>query len=84
MEFTKFDVSVLLKHYWKQDYRLAAAARKIYEVEGEGVVSECVVQCSSTISTLKKKTLKICHVLEDLNYTILRIYVEIHKKNKYS
>ncbi|PSN43211.1 hypothetical protein C0J52_26488, partial [Blattella germanica] len=37
MEVTKFEIRVLLKHYWKQDYKAAAAARKICEVEGEGV-----------------------------------------------
>ena len=35
---------VLLKHYWKRDYKAAAAARRICEVEGESVVSECVAQ----------------------------------------
>lgn len=44
MEVTKFEIRVLLKHYWKQDYKAAAAARKICEVEGEGVVSERVAQ----------------------------------------
>ena len=34
----------------------------------------------SNISTLDKKTLKIYHVLEDLNYGILRIYAEFWKK----
>ena len=37
MEVTKFEIRVLLKHYWKQDYKAAAAARKICEVEGEVV-----------------------------------------------
>ena len=34
----------------------------------------------SKISTLEKKTLKIYHVLEDLNYGILGIYAEFWKK----
>ena len=34
----------------------------------------------SNVSTLEKKTLKIYHVLDDLNYDILRIYAEIWKK----
>ena len=46
MEFTKCEIRVLLKHYWKQDYKATAAARRICEVEGEGVVSECVAQRS--------------------------------------
>ncbi|PSN30519.1 hypothetical protein C0J52_28034 [Blattella germanica] len=33
-----------MEHYWKQDYKAAAAALKICEVEGEGVVSERVAQ----------------------------------------
>ena len=44
MELTKFENRVLLKHYWKQDYIAADAAGRIYEVEGEGVFNECVVQ----------------------------------------
>ena len=44
MELAKFGISVLLKHYWKEDYKAAAAARRICEAQGEGVVSECVAQ----------------------------------------
>ena len=44
MELTKIDIKVLLKHYWKQDYKEAAAAGRICEVGGEGVVSERVAQ----------------------------------------
>ena len=44
MELTKFEIRVLLKHNWKQDYKAAATARRICEVEGEGVVSEHVTQ----------------------------------------
>ena len=43
MELTKFEIRVL-KHYWKQDYKAAAEARRICEVEGEDVVSERVAQ----------------------------------------
>ena len=39
-KLTKFEITVLLKYYWKQDYKVAAAARKTCEVEGEGLVSE--------------------------------------------
>ena len=35
MEHKKFEIRVLLKHYWKQDYKAAAAARRICEVKGE-------------------------------------------------
>ena len=35
---------VLLKHYWKQDYKAAAAALRICEVGGDGVVSESVAK----------------------------------------
>ena len=45
MELINFESRVLVKHYWKQDYKAAAAAaRRICEVGGDGVVSECVAQ----------------------------------------
>ena len=44
MELRKSKIIVLLKHYWKQDYKATAAARRICEVEGEGIVSEHVTQ----------------------------------------
>ena len=44
MELTKFEIRVLLKLYWKQDYKAAAAAQRICEVEGEGVVSKHVAK----------------------------------------
>ena len=44
MELTKFEFRNLLKHYWKQDYEDTAAAWRIREVEGEGVVSERMTQ----------------------------------------
>ena len=44
MELTKFEIRVVLEHYWKQDYKTAAAARRICEVQGQGVVSEHVAR----------------------------------------
>ena len=44
MELKKFEIRFLLKHYWKQDYKVAAATRSICEMEGEGIVSEHVAQ----------------------------------------
>ena len=44
MELKKFENRVLLKNYRKQNYKTAAAARRICEVEEEGVVSESVAQ----------------------------------------
>ena len=44
MELTKFDIRVLLKRYWKQDYKAAAATRRMCEVEGEGIVSKHMPQ----------------------------------------
>ena len=35
----------------------------------------------SNVSTLEKKMLRIYHILEDLNYGILRIYAEFWNKN---
>ena len=44
MELKKFEIRVLLKHYWKQDYKAAAMARTLCKVEGEGAVSERMAQ----------------------------------------
>ena len=44
IELTKFEIRVLLKHYLEQDYKASAAARKICEVEGDGVVNERIAQ----------------------------------------
>ena len=44
IELTKFEIRVLLKYYWKQDYKAAFAVRRIYEVRGEDAVSELVAQ----------------------------------------
>ena len=44
MELIKFEIRDLLRYYWKQDYKAAAMARRTCEVEGEGVVNECVTQ----------------------------------------
>ena len=43
MELIEFQIRILQKHYWKQDYKAAvAAAPRICEGEGEGVISERV------------------------------------------
>ena len=60
--------------------KTGAAARKISEVEGQGLVVSVWHNDGSSVSTLEKKTLKIYHDLEDLNYWILRIYTEFWKK----
>ena len=39
MESEKYAVWVLLRHYWKQGINAVAATKKIYEVEGEGLVN---------------------------------------------
>ncbi len=44
MEGEKLEIRVLLRHYWKQDYTATAAANKICEVEGDGVVSTRTAQ----------------------------------------
>ena len=72
-----FEIRVLLKHYWKPGYKASAAARSY--VKWKEKVS--LVSVWHNVSTLEKKTLKIYHVLEDLNYCgILRIYAEFWKK----
>jgi hypothetical protein len=44
LEMEKYEVRLLLKDYWKQNYKAAAAAKKIYDVEGEGAVNERMAQ----------------------------------------
>jgi transposase len=44
METEKYEVQVLLRYYWKQNYRAAAAAKKICDVEGEGAMNEHTAQ----------------------------------------
>jgi hypothetical protein len=40
MEMEKYEVRVLLRQYWKQNYSAAAAAKKKSDVKGEGAVNE--------------------------------------------
>jgi hypothetical protein len=40
MEMEKYAVRILLRHYWKQSHKAAAAAKDICDVEGEGTVNE--------------------------------------------
>ena len=40
----KIEIRTLFKHYWKQNYSASAAARKIYEVECEDVVTSRIAQ----------------------------------------
>jgi phosphoribosylaminoimidazole-succinocarboxamide synthase len=45
MEMEKYEVRVLLRHYWKQNYKAAAAAaEKKSDVEGKGAVNEHTAQ----------------------------------------
>jgi hypothetical protein len=44
MEMEKYEVRVLLRHYWKQNYKAVAAAKYICDVEGEGAVNERTAQ----------------------------------------
>jgi hypothetical protein len=44
MEMEKYEVRVLLRHYWKQNYKATAAAKKICDVEGESAVNERTAQ----------------------------------------
>jgi hypothetical protein len=43
MEMEKYEVRVLLRHYWKQNYKAAPAENKC-DVEGEGAVNERTAQ----------------------------------------
>jgi hypothetical protein len=40
MEMEKYEIRVLLRHYWKQNYKAAAAAKKKSDVDGEGAMNE--------------------------------------------
>jgi hypothetical protein len=45
MEMEKYEVRVLLRHYWKQNCKAAATAKtKKCDVEGEGAVNERTAQ----------------------------------------
>jgi hypothetical protein len=51
MEMAKYEVRVLCRHYWKQNYKAAAAARKTCDVEGK--VLRMNVQHSGGLSGLR-------------------------------
>jgi transposase len=38
------EIRALLRHYWKQNSKATEAAKKICEMEGEGVISNCTAQ----------------------------------------
>jgi hypothetical protein len=40
MEIEKYEVRVLFRHYWKQNYKGAAAVKRICYVAGESAVNE--------------------------------------------
>jgi hypothetical protein len=44
MEMEKYVVRALFRHYWKQNYKAAAAANKKCDVEDEGAVNERTAQ----------------------------------------
>jgi hypothetical protein len=44
MEMEKYEVRVLLRHYWKQNYKDAAAAKKISNIVDEDAVNERTAQ----------------------------------------
>ena len=79
MEVKNFEIRVFLKHYCKQDYKAAAAPRRVPRYmkwkEKLSLVNVWNID-DSNVATLEKKTLKIYHIMEDLNYGILRIYAE--------
>jgi hypothetical protein len=47
MEMEKYEVWVLLRHYWKQNYKAAGAANKMCDVGGDGVNHRCAVRFAS-------------------------------------
>jgi hypothetical protein len=52
MEMEKYEVRVLLRHHWKQNYVAAvAAAKNICDVEGEDAVND--IQRSGGLNSLQ-------------------------------
>ena len=87
MELTKFEIRVLVKYCWKQDYKLLPQLEQYVKWKENVSLVSVRHNDSSNVSTLEKKILKIYHVLEDLNYGILIIYRTFWKKirkKKYS
>jgi len=39
-----FEIRILLRHYWNQEFKATEAAKKICEVEEKDVVSVCTSQ----------------------------------------
>jgi transposase len=44
IKMEKLEIRVLLHYSWKQNLKATEAAKKIWEVEGEGVISNCTAQ----------------------------------------
>ena len=59
MELTMFEIRVLLKHYWKQDYKTAAAAQEYVKCKEKVLLVSMWHKDGSIVSTLEKKILKI-------------------------
>ena len=80
MELTEFEIKVLLKHYWKQDYKAAATVRRICEVKEEGVISEHVTQWWFQCFNTGEENSKDLQHSGRPKLGILRIYAEFWKK----
>ena len=80
MERSKFEIRVLLKHY--KIIKLLPRFKEYVKWKEKASLVSVWHSDGSNVSTLEKKTLKIYHVLEDLNYGIglFRKYVEFWKK----
>ena len=81
MELTKFEIRVLLKCYWNKFIKTAAVARRMCEVEGEGIVSELVVQPWFQRFNTGEEITKDLPYSGIHNYGILRIYAEFGRKS---
>ena len=57
MELTKFQIRILLKHYWKKDYK--AATQRISDWKEKVFLVSMWYNDGSNVSILEKKTLKI-------------------------
>ena len=81
MELIKFEIRVLLKHhYGNKIIKLLPWLEEYVKWKDNVSLLSMWHNDVSNVSTLEKKTLKIYHVLKDLNYEILRIYAMFWKK----
>ena len=76
MEPTKFEIRVLVNHYGYKIIKLLLRLEEYVKWKEKVSLVSVWHNYGSNVSTLENKTLKIYHILKDLNYGILRTYVK--------